>query len=252
MATTQHEFDDLAAFYDKTRGGEERGDDYAADVEAQLPRDGGPILEIGVGTGVVALGLRRRGRSVVGLDISAPMLARARGRLGPVVIRGDAGALPIAPGSVAHAVSVWVLHAVPDPARVLREVARALPPGGRYVVCTAQHPLPDDPAGQILETMRARLDALTGVTRGVEPATVVRWGEEAGLRATVHQLARSWRSSPADEIRSIELRIWPVMRTLDDRELEPITTVAIEALLRLPHTETTRRATADMIVLTKP
>src|SRR5579872_1649870 len=71
------EFDDIAADYDATRGGEPRGDQYAADLDARLPRGDGPILEIGVGTGVVALGLRRRGRPVIGLDISAPMLARA-------------------------------------------------------------------------------------------------------------------------------------------------------------------------------
>jgi len=43
-----------------------------------------------VGTGVVALGLRRRGRTVLGLDLSAPMLAKAASRLGPVVIRSGA------------------------------------------------------------------------------------------------------------------------------------------------------------------
>jgi ubiquinone/menaquinone biosynthesis C-methylase UbiE len=84
------EFDQLAEHYDETRGGEHRGDEYAADIDAQLPLGEGPILEIGVGTGVVALGLCRRGRDVFGLDLSAPMLARARLRLGPVVVRSDA------------------------------------------------------------------------------------------------------------------------------------------------------------------
>ena len=55
------EYDQLAEHYDETRGGEGRGDEYAADVDAHLPAGDGPILEIGVGTGVVALGLRRGG-----------------------------------------------------------------------------------------------------------------------------------------------------------------------------------------------
>src|ERR1700683_1981702 len=59
------EFDQLAEHYDETRGGETRGEEYAADIHAYLPSGDGPILEIGVGTGVVALGLRRLGRTVV-------------------------------------------------------------------------------------------------------------------------------------------------------------------------------------------
>ena len=77
------EFDDLADNYDATRGGEGRGDEYAADIDGLIPPGEAPILEVGVGTGVVALGLVRRGRPVWGLDISAPMLARARARLAP-------------------------------------------------------------------------------------------------------------------------------------------------------------------------
>jgi hypothetical protein len=46
------EFDQLAEHCDETRGGEERGEEYAADVDAHLPSGDGPILEIGVGTGV--------------------------------------------------------------------------------------------------------------------------------------------------------------------------------------------------------
>jgi ubiquinone/menaquinone biosynthesis C-methylase UbiE len=106
------EFDRLADHYDKTRGGEQRGADYAVDIDTQLPPGDGVILEIGVGTGVVALGLRRRGRRVLGLDLSYPMLSRARGRLGPVVVCSDAMEMSLATASVAHAVSVWVMHSV--------------------------------------------------------------------------------------------------------------------------------------------
>jgi hypothetical protein len=59
-----NEFDDLARHYDETRGGEGRGDEYAAEIDALIPAGKEPILEIGVGTGVVVLGLRRRGRAV--------------------------------------------------------------------------------------------------------------------------------------------------------------------------------------------
>lgn len=40
--------------------------------------DGGPVLELGVGTGRVALPLARRGVKVTGVDVSEPMLAQLR------------------------------------------------------------------------------------------------------------------------------------------------------------------------------
>ena len=90
-------YDDVAGFYDATRGGESRGDAFAAELDGRLPPGVGPILEVGVGTGVVALGLRRRGRGVIGVDIAAAMLARARARLGPVLARPALDALATLP-----------------------------------------------------------------------------------------------------------------------------------------------------------
>ena len=68
------------------------------------------ILELGAGTGRVAIDLAQRGHSVVGLDISAPMLAQAeakRALLGPEIanrlrfVRGDMAALAHLPAGTA-------------------------------------------------------------------------------------------------------------------------------------------------------
>ncbi|MFP3907416.1 MAG: class I SAM-dependent methyltransferase [Acidimicrobiales bacterium] len=248
------EFDDLAEHYDETRGGERRGDEYAADIDAQLPAGEGPILEIGVGTGVVALGLRRRGRTVVGLDLSWPMLARARWRLGPVVVRADAMQSPIASVSVAHAVSVWVVHSVANPVLLFQEAARVIRPRGRYVVCATQHPASDDPVGRIISQMSTRIDARRGASRprGVTVDEVLAWGGDVGFVGTVHQLEREWRSTPAQEIAAIAHRTWPAMRELDDTAVEEVTRPAVEALRALPATDCIRRATAEMIVFEHP
>jgi ubiquinone/menaquinone biosynthesis C-methylase UbiE len=120
-------FDAVAERYDETRGGEQRGDAYAAELQARL-RDPGTVLEVGVGTGVVALGLRRQGHSVVGVDLSAAMLTRARDRLGNCVARADACLLPIRSGAIAQAIAVWVVHAVGDADQMFRELARVLSP----------------------------------------------------------------------------------------------------------------------------
>ena len=249
-----NEFDQLAEGYDESRGGEQRGDEYAADLDAQRPPGEDPVLEIGVGTGVVALGLRRRGRTVLGLDISAPMLLRARPRLGPLLVRCDAMAMSIATASVAHAVSVWVIHSVKDPVRLFREVARVIRPGGRYVVCATQRPAHEDQVGVIIAEMSARVDARRGASRPREVSAeeVLAWAGEAGFTGRVYELQRQWRSSPDEELAAIVNRRWPAMRELDEAAIEEVTRPAIEALQSLPATVQLRRATAEMVVLQRP
>src|SRR4029077_20612649 len=95
-------FDRIADRYDETRGGERRGQHVAGQIDPYLG-DGDRILEVGVGTGVVAASLRALGRNVVGIDISAEMLSRAHARLGSRIARADAHHLPI-PRSTVDAV----------------------------------------------------------------------------------------------------------------------------------------------------
>lgn len=248
------EFDQIADQYDETRGGEQRGDEYAADIDAQLPPGEGPILEIGVGTGVVALGLRRRGRTVIGLDLSSPMLNRARTRLGPVVVRSDALQMAIATASVAHAVSVWVVHSVADPVQLFHEAARVIRREGRYVVCATQRSGPDDEIGAIINEMGARVDARRGAPhpRGVSSDEVLDWAGRAGFTGTVHRFERQWDSTPDQELRAISLRTWPAMRELDEADIEEVTKPAIDALRAMPVTNVIRRVTAEMVVLMCP
>jgi ubiquinone/menaquinone biosynthesis C-methylase UbiE len=249
------EFDQLAELYDETRGGERRGDDFAELVARHLPAPSGdPVFEVGVGTGVVALGLIRREYAVIGLDVSAPMLARGRQRLGPVVILGDAMDLPIANSSVARAVSVWVVQSVSDPIRLFTEVARALRPGGRYVVCTTQRSAEDDVIGHIIQEMADAVDTyrLGQRPRSVTVDQVLEWAGVAGFRGEVHPYERSFVSSPELELDAIERRAWPALRELDDAAAAEATRPAIEALRVLPPGETERRGFVDVIVLERP
>ncbi len=246
------EFDQLAELYDETRGGEPRGDEFAGLIADHLPRPhAGPVFEVGVGTGVVALGLAKRGYPVVGLDVSAPMLARARERLGPTVIWGDAMDLPVAAGSVTSAVSVWVVQSVRDPLRLFAAVARVLGPGGRYVVCTTQRPAPDDAIGHIINRMGQAVDERrTGQRpRGVSVAQVLEWSARAGFRGEVHPCERSFVSSPEGELDAIARKSWPALRELDDAAVAEVTGPAIEALRALPPGDTERRGFVDLIVL---
>jgi SAM-dependent methyltransferase len=129
-------FDRAAGFYDESRGLRREVSELVADrVEAAV----GPaarLLEIGVGTGRIALPLHRRGREIVGVDLSLPMLDRFRAKAAaaglppPTVLRADAGRLPFRDACVDAVLEVHVLHLVPDWERALDEARRVLVPGG--------------------------------------------------------------------------------------------------------------------------
>jgi SAM-dependent methyltransferase len=133
-------FDRAAGYYDQSRGLPAGIDDQVADrIEAAVGPDA-RLLELGVGTGRVALPLHRRGRRVVGVDLSLPMLDRYRAKaaeLGlapPVVLRADATRLPFRDASVDAVLEVHVLHLVPAWRQALAEARRVLAPGGTVLV----------------------------------------------------------------------------------------------------------------------
>ncbi len=115
---------------------------------------GRDVLEVGCGSAPCARWLAGRGARAVGLDISMGMLARgqaAMDRGGPRVPLVQAGAedLPFADESFDIVCSAFgAVPFVADSARVMREVARVLRPGGVWVFAV-NHPIrwifPDDP-----------------------------------------------------------------------------------------------------------
>ncbi|MBA2293498.1 MAG: class I SAM-dependent methyltransferase [Actinobacteria bacterium] len=98
----------------------------------RLPADGGRVLDVATGTGLVAERLLARGFEVTVLDQSPEMLARARARLGARVelVDGSADALPFADGSFDHLTFTYLLRYVDDPPATLRELTRVVRPGG--------------------------------------------------------------------------------------------------------------------------
>ena len=99
---------------------------------SRLPRDGGSVLDVATGTGLVADELRRRGFRVTGLDQSPEMLARARAPLDDDVelVEASADAIPFPDATFEHLTVTYLLRYVDDPAATLRELARVVKPGG--------------------------------------------------------------------------------------------------------------------------
>ena len=99
---------------------------------ARLPGDGGRVLDVATGTGLVAGKLLARGFRVTGLDQSPGMLAVARASLDgrATLVEGNADALPFPDGAFDHLTFTYLLRYVDDPAATLRELTRVVRPGG--------------------------------------------------------------------------------------------------------------------------
>jgi demethylmenaquinone methyltransferase / 2-methoxy-6-polyprenyl-1,4-benzoquinol methylase len=125
-----------------TAGMDRRWRREAAAQTALKPGD--RVLDVCCGTGDLAFTLARMFPScrVTGLDFTAAMLERARGkgaaarRRGPLAVDfiwGDALALPFPDATFAAVTVGWGVRNVPDVARVFAEMARVTRPGGRIV-----------------------------------------------------------------------------------------------------------------------
>lgn len=107
---------------------------------AAAQRRGGLILDVGVGTGL-ELPMFDPTVSVIGVDLSEPMLRRAQSRVTQeklLQVAGlsvmDATRLAFPTAHFDAVVAPYVLTVVPDPAATLDELARVVKPGGEIVL----------------------------------------------------------------------------------------------------------------------
>jgi len=104
-------------------------------------------LDLACGTGIFTRPLADRGGgAVVGLDLSRPMLQRARrlasrsGIGNMILVRGSAFRLPFVDDTFSYINCCGALHLFDDPEHALSEIRRVLAPGGRLCVQTTIRP----------------------------------------------------------------------------------------------------------------
>jgi phosphatidylethanolamine/phosphatidyl-N-methylethanolamine N-methyltransferase len=127
-----------APVYDRTFGAiTQRG--RRAAVE-HINARGGSVLEVGVGTGL-ALPFYAPELSVTGIDFSAEMLAKAEAKVKAFGLshvktlrRMDARQLDFPDASFDSVAAMHIVSVVPEPERVMAEIARVLKPGGQAVI----------------------------------------------------------------------------------------------------------------------
>jgi phosphatidylethanolamine/phosphatidyl-N-methylethanolamine N-methyltransferase len=129
-----------APVYDLVFGPVFRKGRLAAVIAAEAA--GGRILEVGVGTGL-SLADYGRGTRIFGIDISEPMLDKARQRVESLGLANietlevmDAEHLTVPDASFDVVVAQYVVTAIPNPEKALDEFVRVVRPGGEIILTT--------------------------------------------------------------------------------------------------------------------
>lgn len=239
-------FDHAVDFYDETRGLSREALRATTDLLASQMRGCNRVLEVGVGTGLLALPLAERDFRIDGVDLSEPMLHRLRekslaSRIGLAV--SDATRLPFRSASFDGAYLRHVLHLIPDWHAALSEVVRVVRPGGRFLASITDYsglyeevqqrflheagdlPLaiglpPNDP-----DSLTRAMAVLGSLGRQLPP---VRGRRSLTLNRFLHHIERghytwTWPASERDRRHAVRrLRSWLHRRFGDlDRPVEP-------------------------------
>lgn len=184
-------FDRAAEFYDTTRAISDEAMARTIELLAAELRDRGTALEVGVGTGLLALPLHEAGVPLAGLDLTPAMMAKLVQKAGGAppfpLVQADATRMPFADGTFAGAYLRWVLHLIPNWRDALGEAVRVVEPGGVVIVSLGAY---DQPSTEI----RRRFTELTGVW--TDPVGLT-WGQDDVLDAHMETLGATLRLLPA-------------------------------------------------------
>ena len=208
-------FDRAADYYDATRALPVEHAGSVMDILTTELAGRQRCLEIGVGTGRIALPLHERGVPLAGIDLSPQMLAKLAANAGgrapfPIAV-ADATRLPFGDSSYDAVLASHVFHLIPAWREAVEEAARVLRPGGAILA---------DFGGGVDGPWRPQMQAALrtygiertrpGANRPEELADYL--GERASMRPLPEHTIPV-RRSIADDLRDMERQIfswtWP-------------------------------------------
>ena len=197
-------------------------------VEAAGMRPGMSVLDVGCGTGAVALAIARRsGARVTGIDLVPRQVESARARAGEAglasrtsFVPGDATAMPFPDASFDHVYAIESAYHAADKPRFYAECARVLRPGGCFL---GTDWLRGETSADAQEEILAQVRACFAIPELITLDTLRRHLAASGLTAEVVEdlsrlgdvrrnwealdpsawprLARAARGAPADALR---------------------------------------------------
>lgn len=161
-------------------------------IDAAGPAD--TVLDLACGPGIYAQAFAQDNpaRTVIGVDVSEPMLRRAVDKAAALnlanitFIHGDACALPLQDGSVDVANCCGALHLFTDVQTVLAELGRIVKPGGRFSASLAW--VGRTPWSRI----KAALDGQFWRMHFFRREEIEALLDEAGFEPTVHHAHGIW------------------------------------------------------------
>ncbi len=178
------------------------------------------VLEVGIGTGRVALPLAKHIGEMYGVDLSRPMMLRLREKKTdePIhLVQGDATHLPYRNNSLDAVVAVHIFHLIPNWQGVIAELGRVLKPDAPVIQCWATNDnvfkslwgawrsaVPDNEAADVGLSWEKNEDALQAI------------GWRIGDSQTFDY---TYGRSPAGFVRQLENRIWSRTWRLSDMSL---------------------------------
>ncbi|MEL6308549.1 MAG: class I SAM-dependent methyltransferase [Chloroflexota bacterium] len=236
-------FDRAADFYDATRG-------FPAGVAAQVGAfitqqarlsAEAVVLEVGIGTGRIALPLSEHIGMFAGADISFEMqqvLLEKRTDEPVHPVQADGYRLPYENSVFDAVVIVHVLHLVPDAKQILSEVKRVLKPTGKLLHCF------NDRAGQ------KQNPVVEAWNKNRPPRKQGRkWSEIATMFADTNWQSKheatftySYTETPQSLYDNVKNKVWSSMWGVSDEEVAP----ALEAITEAVNTHYDGNFNADM------
>jgi ubiquinone/menaquinone biosynthesis C-methylase UbiE len=231
-ASSIKSFDRVAGIYDATRGippGEAATiAGGIADLLGEVPGAGRKrALEVGVGTGRIAVPLAAAGVDVVGFDVSRLMLeqlVRKRPRVGALL--AEATRPPFRQRSFEAALFVHVLHLLPDPEAALRATLPLVRPGGLLMHSRSGGRRPGDPRTEVDAAIFEAIERSAGErasaegrhARGREAFDRV-LGEAGASFETVSLAGWTETVTPGELVREVAERVHSMSWAVSDAEL---------------------------------
>lgn len=191
-------------------------------VISTLAGENARVLEVGIGTGRIAIPVMNAGGEVIGIDLSREMLnevaltAQSGGTL--AVSQADMHFLPFPDNSFDAAMMVHVIHLTPKWQDVLREIARVLRPGG-VLIRGDDWIDPQSAIGSMRNALRRHVIDLA--PEFLPPSAMVSKEDflsELGGTEHSEQTAAAWtvQMSPAEHLDKIDRKVDPESWVLPD------------------------------------
>jgi SAM-dependent methyltransferase/uncharacterized protein YbaR (Trm112 family) len=169
-------------------------------------RPGARLLDIGCAQGRSTFKLVDPRIEVVAFDISKRLVRQAIDRAGSddrvTFLVADASSMPFVDGAFDYALTYGVLHHLPEPSKICREISRVLRPGGTFFASENNRSVLR--AGfELLQRLRPLWHEEAGEFAQISRRQMVDWLEGAGLSVSIrtsvfvppHALNRAKRST---------------------------------------------------------